>query len=43
MSQAIIRPHGRRGERIQKEKAPNVYAYAELDRLRALSLTDGRH
>ena len=38
MKTAIVRPHGRRHNRRPTEKAPNLYAYAELDRLRALSL-----
>ena len=37
---AIIRPHGRRSVRAPAARAPNEYQYAELERLRALSLDD---
>ena len=40
MTAAIVRPHGRRHARRPTEKTPNLYNYAELDRLRALSLDE---
>ena len=40
MTVAIVRPHGRRHTRRPIEKTPNLYPYAELERLRALSLDE---
>lgn len=40
MTVAIVKPHGRRHARRRTEKAPNLYTYAELDRLRALPLDE---
>lgn len=40
ITEAIVRPHGRRHERRTAKRTPNLYEYAELDRLRALSLDE---